>query len=225
MKHYSVLIFLVLFSCQTQTPNKINLELIDNSFKVKSFYQRKINSTNKILDLEGKDQFEIDTLNYYPSNSLDENDLEISPKNGFWTSKQEFVKRFGYEYSTDIVSPKDSLAYFKNIVFPSINMIENKNGDFVSLVAKKGYYNEFELAKKELNILKNELSKINGKPIENRKRNQSSYSWTTNNSSIHIILIKKSESDNDSKLLFFNISKQYTEDIKLITEGEWTYLQ
>ena len=226
MKYYWILILTLCFSCQSQIPDRINLETIDNSFDVQSFYQKKIKSTNKILDVKGIDQFKTDTLNYYKNNNnFGESDLEISPKNGFWTSSQEPIKRFGYEYSTEIFSPKDTLAVYQNIIFPSIDMIENVKGEFIGLVAKKDYYNELELEIRELDQLKTFLTKLNGKYIEQKSGSQIGYSWQTKNSLIHIILIKQSGIAKDSKLLFFKVSKDYLNDVKLFTEGHWTVLQ
>ncbi len=146
-----ILLSILLYSCQSESPSSVILEKMDKTFNVSKFYEPKIQRSEKLLHADvkkmdkkelkeafGTAMFKKDTLAIFNSEGSLPTPFYIESTAVWGTRKLKPLKDFGYRYSTvSYNEEKDTLAMLNGVTFPALTMGESKNGEFAYLYAMK----------------------------------------------------------------------------------------
>lgn len=141
----------MLYSCQSQNPNRVILEKLDRTFNASKFYGPKIKRSEELLhaDVKSMDKKELkevfetaifkkDTLAIFNSEGSLPTLFYIESTAAWGTRKLKPVKNFGYRYTTvSYNEEKDTIALFNGVSFPALTMTEDNGGKFAYLYALK----------------------------------------------------------------------------------------
>lgn len=158
----------MLYSCQSQNPDRVILEEMDKTFNASKFYDSKIKRSTELLHADVKNMnkkelkevfetaiFKKDTLAVFNSEGSLPTPFYIESTAVWGTRKLKPVKDFGYCYTTvSYNEEKDTVAILNGVSFPALTVTEDKNGQFAYLYAMKTSKN-----KNDFQNLRNYLQK------------------------------------------------------------------
>ncbi len=151
----------VLYSCQSQNPDRVILEKLDRNFNASKFYGPKIKRSEELLhaDVKSMDKKELkevfetaifkkDTLAIFNSEGSLPTLFYIESTAAWGTRKLKPVKNFGYRYTTvSYNEEKDTIALLNGVSFPALTMAEDNSGKFAYLNAMKSLKNKDDFNK------------------------------------------------------------------------------
>jgi len=146
----------LLYSCQSQNPDRVILEKMDKTFSVSKFYDPKVRRSEELLhaDVKKMDKKELkeafetamfkkDTLAIFNSEGSLPTPFYMESTGVWGTRKLKPVKDFGYRYTTvSYNEEKDTLAMLNGVSFPALTMAEDKSGEFAYLYGTKASKNK-----------------------------------------------------------------------------------
>lgn len=149
-KNFSLclLVFSVLFSCQSKNTKYIDIDNLTANFDVAAFFYKKVEATNQLLNSQKmdrktalsiiNDQFIVkDTLALYsPANGLfRKKSLDVT--NSAMSRGVRPTEIFGFDYNTRSYKESDTVAILNAVTFPTINMGIDKKGKLIYIMLKK----------------------------------------------------------------------------------------
>jgi len=163
----------MLYSCQSQNPDRVILEKLDRTFNASKFYGPKIKRSEELLhaDVKSMDKKELkevfetaifkkDTLAIFNSEGSLPTLFYIESTAAWGTRKLKPVKDFGYRYTTvSYNEEKDTVAILNGVSFPALTVAEDKNGEFAYLYALKTSKNKDDF-QNIYNYLQNTFTKL-----------------------------------------------------------------
>lgn len=237
---------LVLFSCAAGIEGKVlDLEDVGVNFSASAYYQKKLDNTNKIIATNPKatdkkklrrlldeNMFVKDTLCFFSSEYS--TDKYVDSKSDFVNRKKSNEGIFGYTYNTVSWSKNDSLAVLNGVYFQQLNMLENKSGELISVVAvnesrsKLNYQKLVAYLKKKygapLILLNNKAKQLE---VLNWETKQDKVQLSTKISTIEDVLsialdgTKEIKKETEYTIDFFKINKKHINEISKLRTGNW----
>ncbi len=237
MKKIFISLILINLCWQSNAQKSINLESIDLNFSPKKIFQHyenlriKITEDIKILSSkikrDKKNKEYIGKLKELISKKHSVNLIEsyvwTIPIDKTKEHTEENSKEWLIEYDMVSHSTVDSTAYFKEVIFPSINFLEEPNGKFVALNTRSN--NNIPTKKWCMiisNILTTDLGQSKHKNIKLFDTEYTFREWS-NDELVYILI---SPTQMKGSIRFFIISKVHFNDLKgEFSEGSWLFLK
>lgn len=205
MKHLKIYLLLLPFisSCHSQSDKFVDLGKISTKFNVSVFFENKLKKTEevmntdvkkldkkKVLSLLNNPLFAKDTLGFYDTEGRFPTDLYLEATNDWMTRKKKPTEIFGYGYKTVAYNEDlDTLAILNTVVFPKMNMVEDRNGNLMYLKTGKTSKKQSDYIK-----IKDYLEK-NCKKIEVEDGDQNTNYWEDENFFYALAKNEKTEED------------------------------
>lgn len=240
----SLIIFV--FSCSSVPDVKtLDIGQVKDDFNASAYYQKKLDRTNKTIATDPaqvdkkelskqleENMFAKDTLCYYTSEF--EKEQYIGSKSDFINKKKDDEGVFGYTYNTVSWDKNDSLAVLSGVYFQKINMLENKDGQLLSLNATNESYTNGNHAK-----LVEQLNKQYGVAktlLQDKAKNLEILEWNTAEDKIQLrtkidtVETVLSISIDDKKEIkleteytidYFKVNKKHLKDLQKLKNGKW----